>query len=344
MSVPSIVLDPGSYTTKIGVSGNLSPTFILPSKLPGHESFVTDSFISDFSEFERYFETITSENLQISPSDWSVVCSVPCGAGRRYRETLAEIFFETFGVPGVFFEETGIFAMHATTAHSATACVLELGHRQTTLSAVVEGYLVTSEKFPIAGADVSAFISDCVMRREFPDERDPEICRKIRKISSKVKEEFAFVAEDVLAVHTEFSRNFARHKKTVFGLEFGYERFMASEILFDPNLSAKKFPGLVGAVENLVTSKVPVDYRKRLMNNFVLCGGTSLLAGLEKRLKKDLPKNLRPEFFPWASSGLQGHAVWTGASVVADAPDFSARVITRARWEDEGSRIFSLNK
>ena len=353
MITPSIVLDCGSYTTKIGVSGNTAPSVIYPSNFPGCNSFVSESFINDYTEFERYFESILLDNLQISPSDWPLVFAVPCGAGRRYRENLAEIFFENFNSPGVFFEESGVLAMHATagvscsnieSAFNSTACILEIGHSFTTLSAVVEGYLVESEKFPIAGKDITDMYVDAVSRREGFQTAITEQERKIRKIATKAKEEFGFVAEDVLAVHTEFSRNFARHKKSIHGLEFGIERFLASEILFDGKLNSKKFPGLPDVIEELVMSRVPVDYRKKLIGNFVLCGGSSLLSGIEKRLKKELPKNLSAEFFPWGDSGLQGHAVWTGGSVVAESPGFEERVIWKTRWEEEGSRIFSINE
>jgi actin-related protein 3 len=360
----SIVVDPGSFTTKIGVSGNSSPTFILPSKIPGQQSFVTNSYISDFTAFEQYLESLVTDQLKISLADWPILTAIPCHAHRRYSENLAEVYFETFNSPGVSFEEAGVLGFHGTTlceGFNPTACIVEIGHCHTTISAVVEGYLVAAEKFSLAGKHISEFWTTDVMEREFL-KKSPDVARKVAKIAGKAKETFGFVAEDVKAVHAEFQRNFRKHKKEFGGIEFGYSRFLGSELLFDPGfkkLSAMHavsigglssiygcngFPGLGTAIEQLVMTQVPVDYRKRLIGNLVLCGGSSLLTGLEKRLKKELPKNLRPEFFDWGTSALQGHAVWTGASVVADSPDFGDRLITRKLWDEEGSRIFSLKK
>ena len=117
------------------------------------------------------------------------------------------------------------------------------------------------------------------------------------KTLGEIKEKFAYVAYDYeqemkLANETT-ALNATYHcpkgKRYTFGnkVHLSRERFMCTEPLFRPELVAREELGISEMVHNVIKN-CPIDAKKKLWENIVLSGGTSMMAGLANRLEKEL--------------------------------------------------------
>ena len=103
------------------------------------------------------------------------------------REYLAEIMFESFNVPGMYIAVQAVLALTASwTARasgdrSLTGTVIDSGDGVTHVIPVAEGYVIGSciKHIPIAGRDITQFISTLLKEREFgiPPEQAMEVAK-----------------------------------------------------------------------------------------------------------------------------------------------------------------------
>ena len=70
-------------------------------------------------------------------------------------------------------------------------------------------------------------------------------------------------------------------------LRLSAERFQCCEVLFNPALMGKDFPGVPRYVAQAL-ERVDIDLRRDLAKRILLVGGTSLLPQLSERLHKEL--------------------------------------------------------
>lgn len=71
----------------------------------------------------------------------------------------------------------------------------------------------------------------------------------------------------------------------------GRERFEATQILFN----SPKDKGLCEAINDSI-SKCDLEHRRMLFENIILCGGTSLLPGIDTAISHRLKKLVLPNF------------------------------------------------
>lgn len=93
-----------------------------------------------------------------------------------------------------------------------------------------------------------------------------------------------------------------------------------------------------------VLMKTPIDSRKELSANILLCGGTSLLDGLPERLLAELQislPDLTPHFRVHAESDRK-FSVWRGGSFLAGLDQFQSS--WSMNWEYKESGWDSINR
>jgi centractin len=61
-------------------------------------------------------------------------------------------------------------------------------------------------------------------------------------------------------------------------MQLGTERFLAPEILFNPELVGLEYPGVHQVIVDSI-SRTDLDLRKALFSNIVLSGGSTLCTG-----------------------------------------------------------------
>ena len=170
------------------------------------------------------------------------------------------------------------------------------------------------------------------------------------RTAERIKEEFSYVCPDIVK---EFGRYDAdpgrfqkieveegRRKVTV---DVGYERFLAPEIFFNPEIASSDWlTPLPDVVDNVIQTS-PIDVRRGLykvsllvwyadVKNIVLSGGSTMFKDFGRRLQRDIKQIVdarihRSERLSGAKSGgvevqvishrKQRNAVWFGGSLLA---------------------------
>ncbi|XP_076967352.1 actin-like protein 10 [Tamandua tetradactyla] len=144
-------------------------------------------------------------------------------------------------------------------------------------------------------------------------------------------------------------RNPACHRPASFCLSNGCyihlssERFCCPEPIFQPRLLGQAAPGLP-ALAFRALQKVPPTLRTQLADTVVLAGGSTLFPGFAERLDMELEGQCRRHGYGALRPRLvakpgRGMAVWTGGSVVASLSSFQCRWMTRAMYQECGSRL-----
>merc|ERR1711920_125919 len=112
------------------------------------------------------------------------------------------------------------------------------------------------------------------------------------------KEQHSYLCRDVVEEYQSFDRQPERKFKTLSGcyqktnqnwaIRIGYERFLAPEIFFNPEIFASNVTTtLPQTVENCI-NQCPMDYRRKLYANVVLAGGSTTFTHFKERLQHDL--------------------------------------------------------
>ena len=73
-----------------------------------------------------------------------------------------------------------------------------------------------------------------------------------------------------------------------YDLDIGYERFLAPEIFFNPEIYSSDFLTPLPEVVDTVIQTSPIDVRRGLYKNIVLSGGSTMFKDFGKRLQRDV--------------------------------------------------------
>jgi actin-related protein 3 len=271
------------------------------------------------------------------------------------RENTAEIFFESFNCAGLYIAVQAVLALAASwtstkvTDRSLTGTVIDSGDGVTHVIPVAEGYVIGSsiKSIPIAGRDLTYFVQGLLRDRGEPDSS--------LKTAQEIKEEHCYVCPDIVKEFSRFDRDrsrFLKHVVTQPGgrqvtVDVGYERFLAPEIFFNPEIYSSDFLTPLPVVVDGVIQSSPIDVRRGLYKNIVLSGGSTLYKDFGRRLQRDI-KHLVDARIRQSelrsggtarSGGLdvqvvthkrQRHGPWFGGSLLGQTPEFKSYCHTKA--------------
>lgn len=229
---------------------------------------------------------------------------------------------------------------------------------------VYEGYAIGSaiQSMPIAGRDITKFVQELLTDREKgipPEER--------MSVAKHVKETYCYTCPDVVKEFQKYDKDPAKwikqytgkHPKTkqLYTADIGFERFMAPEIFFNPEIRDGAYKMSLPEMVDLSIQSCPIDARKPLYNNIVLSGGSSMFKDFGRRLQRDVKK--RSDDRLDRSFELSGHktsidvnvvthqfqryAVWFGGSILCQTDDFFSNVHTKAEYDEYGPSICRHN-
>ena len=252
-----------------------------------------------------------------------------------------------------------------------TGTVIDIGDGVTHVIPVCDGYVVSSaiKSVPLAGRDLTRFVQTLMRER---GENVP--AEEFSRVAQKVKEKYCYVSKDIAKEFELHERNPKEYVIRMEGVraktnlpwqaDVGYERFLAPEVFFRPDMIAEKENGfgqfsLPELVDNAI-QECPIDSRRRLYGNIVLSGGSTMFKGFGKRVKRDVKrvvdkriseseaksgnrlkaKSVDVEVF---THDMQRYAVWFGGSVVASMPDFYKSCHTREEYFEYGSQVMRSN-
>jgi len=402
--LPACVIDNGTGYTKIGYAGNNEPSYIVPSvicttKTPAGQSakgvedldfYIGDEAmanakmyelsypvrhgqIDNWTHMEQFWEQTIFKYLRADPEDHYFLLTEPPLNTPENREYLAEIFFETFNVPGLYIAVQAVLALAASWTSSKvkertlTGTVIDSGDGVTHVIPVAEGYVIGSsiKSIPLAGRDITAFVQQLLRER---DERIPPA--ESLEVAKRIKETYSYVcpniAKEFLKYDHEPDKWFKKYQaiesvsKKPYTVDVGYERFLAPEIFFSPEIFSSDYTTPLPTLVDECVQSCPIDVRRGLYKNIVLSGGSTMYKDFAKRLQRDVKRmtdyryektielsggRITPQKIDVnvLQHGLQRYAVWFGGSMLASTPEFYNVCHTKREYDEKGPAICRHN-
>lgn len=118
-------------------------------------------------------------------------------------------------------------------------------------------------------------------------------------------------------------------------ISLGKERFLCGEALFNPALLGLETLGLHEMVYSVVQS-TDVDMRKDLWSNVFLCGGGTMMSGLQDRLHFEIGNFGGPWTKKVHATRNRERAVWDGAAMLACC---GVEGVSKEEYDEEGPAI-----
>jgi actin-related protein 3 len=125
------------------------------------------------------------------------------------------------------------------------------------------------------------------------------------EIARTCKEKYGYVCKDVAKEFVKYdekkkgdngiytlSNKFKKlvHKPSNGGkpieIDVGYERFLGPEMFFHPEFVHQDWKTPLDEVIDIAIQACPMDYRRRLYNNIVMSGGSTMFDGFDTKLGK----------------------------------------------------------
>lgn len=339
--------------------------------------------VENWDMMEAYWQHCIFKYLQCDPESHYFMLTEPPLNAPENREYTAEIMFETFNVPGLYIAVQAVLALASSwtggldkvsrAKNMFTGTVIDSGDGVTHVIPVVDGYAIGSaiKHIPLAGRDVTHFVQQLLRDRpdlNLPPELTLEAARKIKE------SEYSYVAPNLAREFAAFDKDpskfptipiFDASGTKEYQVQVGYERFLAGEAFFNPELiSSDHLTPLPNLVDQVIQA-CPMDCRRALYGNIVLSGGSTLFKDFSKRLQRDLRSivDVRLDYVKGIKSIVntnaktvdvnvlshsnQRHAVYTGGSFLASLDAFPAYCHSKAEYEEFGpnicrqSRVFS---
>ncbi|KAJ3379383.1 Actin-2 [Entophlyctis sp. JEL0112] len=334
-----VVLDNGSGFIKAGFAGEDSPKCFFSSSVgrPKHTRIMAgavegDTFIgsrahelrgllrvkypmehgivTDWTDMERVWHHVYSEELKTLSEEHPVLLTEAPLNPRKNRETMAEIFFETFNVPAMYLSIQAVLALYS--SGRTTGIVLDSGDGVTHAVPVYEGFAIPHaiRRIDVAGRDVTESLQ-LHLRKSGINLWGTSAEKEVARI---VKESCCYVAS-----------NPGREEKEGVGR---FEEF----VLPDGNI-----------VKIVVDSinKADMDIRKTLFTNIVLSGGTTLLKGFPDRLLNEVKKlALKDIKIKISAPPERKYSTWIGGSILASLSTFKKMWLSADQFQEDPESIF----
>jgi len=270
----------------------------------------------------------------------------------RNRDQVAEIFFETFRSPALFFTPPSVLSLYA--SGRTTGVVLDVGETVTHAVPVYEGFALQHSvtRSDVAGRDVTKQLQLQLRKAGLCFTTTAEA-----DLASTIKEEVCFLANPGSSpvgsgaggaggtVTSSSEDNLQRESKTQYQLPDGQivtlssERYISPNVLFDPSMMGSEEPGVADVLVNSIM-KSDLELRSKLFGQVVLAGGSTLTPGFGDRLLYEVrarsPTHTRIRI---SAPSERLHSSYVGGSILASLATFKNMWVSRAQYEENGSSI-----
>lgn len=326
--------------------------------------------IENWDDMERFLQQALFRNLRCVPEEHLFLLTEPPFNTPENRELTAEIMFETFNVKGLNISVQAVLALYAQYRSKGgdqsdlTGVVVDSGDGQTQVIPVADGYVIPQaiQELPLGGRHVTEFVADTLRDRgEFaasgaaPEQR--------LEVARQIKEQHAYICRDAVKEYQKFDSDPRKFKaltgehpmtKKKWTISIGYERFLAPEIFFHPEIFVDTVStSLPNIVDNCIRN-CPIDYRRRLYGNVVLSGGSTSFVHFKERLQSDLQTSVDARLKqaeitsgalpqPIPVTVVDGgkrkdtkYASWLGGSLLATEPTFEGMCKLKQEYDEVG--------
>ncbi|EFC42693.1 hypothetical protein NAEGRDRAFT_50297 [Naegleria gruberi] len=143
----SVVIDNGTYETRIGLSGEDAPLDIYQTQDPAFfyndQSPMKRGLINNFDAMDRVWRygfnkaMLKGDMLDGPATDMSVIMSEHTLAPKLHSERITQHMFEQYEIPGLFIANQGLLALYS--CGKITGIVCDVGYEQTRFTPIYEG-------------------------------------------------------------------------------------------------------------------------------------------------------------------------------------------------------------
>ncbi|XP_022150948.1 actin-related protein 7 [Momordica charantia] len=351
------VVDPGSKLLKAGLAmPDQAPSMIIPThmKRMPEDGSVTDNspfedvtvdpvvrgFIKDWDAMEDLLHHVLYTGLgwEIG-NEGQILFTDPLSTPKAIREQLVQLMFETFNISGFYASEQAVLSLYA--VGRISGCTVDIGHGKIDIAPVIEGAVhhIASRRLEIGGIDLTRLLAQELGKSH------PMVNITTADVE-KIKELYACCAEDELA-YSKIGASCQLETHTLPDgqvITIGRERYTVGEALFQPQILGLDTHGIVEQLVRTI-STVSSDNHRQLLENTVLCGGTSSMTGFEERFQKEAslcssavrPALVKaPEYMP---ENLSLYSAWIGGAILAKVVFPQNQHITKADYDENGPSI-----
>ncbi|XP_008804695.1 actin-related protein 7 [Phoenix dactylifera] len=353
----AVVVDAGSKLLKAGFAApDQDPALIIPTKMkrvledgePADGSAVEEvmvdpvvrGFIRDWDAMEDLLHHVLYTNLGWEVGEeGQILFTDPLSTPKSVREQLVQLMFETFNVSGFYASEQAVLSLYA--VGRISGCTVDIGHGKIDIAPVCEGAVqhIASKRFEIGGIDLTNLLAQKLHKS------NPSVNFDISEVE-KLKEQYACCAEDQTAFE-EIQNSCPKEQHTLPDgqvITIERERYIIGEALFQPSILGLEEYGIVEQLVRIISS-VSSENHRQLLENIVLCGGTTSMIGFEERFQKEAnlcPSSVRPslvkppEYMP---ENLSKNSAWMGGAILAKVVFPQNQHITKADYDETGPSI-----
>ncbi|KDO83435.1 hypothetical protein CISIN_1g017944mg [Citrus sinensis] len=247
--------------------------------------------------------------------------------------------FETFNISGFYSSEQAVLSLYA--VGRISGCTVDIGHGKIDIAPVIEGAVqhIASRRFEVGGMDLTKLLAQELGKT------NPSVNLSLYDVE-KLKEQFSCCAEDELAYEkTQKSCEIEQHTLPDGQvIRIGKERYTVGEALFQPSILGLEAHGIVEQLVHTI-STVSSENHRQLLENTVLCGGTTSMTGFEDRFQKEAglcssairPTLVKPpEYMP---ENLTLYSAWIGGAILAKVVFPQNQHITKADYDESGPSV-----
>jgi actin-related protein 3 len=296
-----------------------------------------NGIIESWDLMEKYWHQSIYDYLKCDPQEHYFVMTEPPMNPPENRESIAEIFFETFNVPGLYIGVQAVFALlgcsktyedagvemdkdQEKAVKSLTGVVVDSGDGVTHIVPICDGFVLGSniKHIPIAGRKITKFMEQMI--RERGEKINTE---DLYFATMELKEKYGYLAKDLIEEFAKFDKKqnvggklaqSSKFKKfegigkistKPFSINVGYELFLGPESFFSPEIIDKNWKASLDESIDLTIQQCPIDYRRRLYADIVFSGGSTSFKNLDKRLEYSLQKRVDERLKKYTAPGKQ---------------------------------------
>ncbi|XP_065920591.1 actin-related protein 10-like [Dysidea avara] len=353
-----VVIDIGHTYTKVGMSGEPAPRFIIRSKtrlkLSGKTVNVLDKELLWSPQklakvMTSFMKDIFLNYLLTNPKDSRVIIVESLVNPMAIRNALAHALFKQLNVSYVVFMPSHLLCTFAIGRQSAL--VVDVGYKETEILPIYEGIPVVNawQVIPFAAEEVQSCVKQMITEK-CEVTVDPDDIRP----ASTLQDEVIDAELENIIVKTCFVRS-QDNDQAPSSIQYPFysENFLLSldgtirshsaDVMFNPDdLSVQQ-----AILESVL--RCPRDCRKELCENLLIVGGGAMIPGFNYRLKQELFSLLEDKDLKYHSklsiSSFKFHSPpgqinctqWLGGSIFGMLETaVLERAVTRERYADSG--------
>lgn len=353
-----VVVDAGSKLLKAGFAvPDQPPSMILPTQMKrvlevgGAEEDEEESsstiidpvvrgYVKDWDAMEELLRHVLYTELGWEVGDeGQILFTDPLLTPKASREKLAQLMFETFNVSGFYSSEQAVLSLYA--VGRISGCTVDIGHGKIDIAPVCEGAVqhIASKRLEFGGMELTKLLSQQLQKS------NPLVNISTSDVE-KLKEQYACCAEDQASFEEALMLDQIQQHTLPDGqvLNIGRERYVVGEALFRPSILGLEEHGIVEQLVQTISS-VSSENQRQLLENTVICGGTSSMIGFEERFQKEsnlCSSSIRPslvkapEYMP---EDMAKFSAWMGGAILAKVVFPQGQHVTKAEYDESGPWI-----